>query len=121
MAIITLFLILWVQNAGVAGGATAVEAAAKAGMIGFTKSIARENAKFGITANVICPGPVRTPMLEASANSTGGKMIEVLKSQTLAGRLGEPEEVAAMAVFLASDLAAFITGEVIGVSGGMGV
>ena len=103
---------------GSRGGA--VYAAAKGGVIAFTKSIARENGRKGITANVIAPGPVDTPLLRKAVGQGGDKLLEAMKSATLLGRLGRPEEVAAAVAFLASDEAAFITGETLGVSGGMG-
>ena len=104
---------------GSKGGA--VYSAAKGGVIAFTKSIARENARFGITANSIAPGPIRTPMLEAAVAKGGDKILRAMTDATLLRRLGEPEEIAAAALFLASDQAAYITGETIGVSGGMGL
>jgi len=104
---------------GSKGGA--VYSAAKGGVIAFTKSIARENARFGITANSIAPGPIRTPMLEAAVAKGGDKILRAMTDATLLRRLGEPEEVAAAGLFLASDQAAHITGEAIGVSGGMGL
>jgi len=104
---------------GSKGGA--VYSAAKGGVIAFTKSIARENARFGITANAIAPGPIRTPMLEAAVAKGGDKILRAMTDATLLRRLGEPEEIAAAALFLASDQAAYITGETIGVSGGMGM
>ncbi len=104
---------------GSRGGA--VYSAAKGGVIAFTKSIARENARFGITANAIAPGPIRTPMLEAAVAKGGDKILRAMTDATLLRRLGEPEEVAAAVLFLASDQGAYITGETIGVSGGMGL
>jgi 2-hydroxycyclohexanecarboxyl-CoA dehydrogenase len=104
---------------GSSGGA--VYASAKAGVIAFTRSIARENARYGITANAIAPGPIRTPMLEQALESGGDKLLRAMTDATLLRRLGEPEEVAAAALFLASDQAAYITGETFGVSGGMGL
>jgi 2-hydroxycyclohexanecarboxyl-CoA dehydrogenase len=104
---------------GSKGGAA--YAAAKGGIIAFTKSIARENARYGITANAIAPGPIRTPMLEQAVAKGGEKILRAMTDSTLLRRLGEPEEVAAAALFLASDQAAYITGETIGVSGGMGL
>lgn len=104
---------------GSKGGA--VYSAAKGGVIAFTKSIARENARFGITANAIAPGPIRTPMLEQAVAEGGDKILRAMTGATLLRRLGEPEEVAAAVLFLASDQAAYITGETIGVSGGMGL
>ena len=104
---------------GSKGGA--VYSAAKGGAISFTKSIARENARYGITANAIAPGPIRTPMLEQAVAKGGDKILRAMTDATLLRRLGEPEEVAATALFLASDQAAYITGEIVGVSGGMGI
>ena len=105
---------------GSRGGA--VYAAAKSGLVGFAKSLARENARFGITVNVVAPGPIRTPLLEAAIAAHGGdRLLAAMCDATLVRRLGEPEEVAAAVAFLASDEAGFITGEVLGVSGGMGI
>jgi len=104
---------------GSKGGA--VYSAAKGGVIAFTKSIARENARFGITANAIAPGPIRTLMLEQALAKGGEKILRAMTDATLLRRLGEPEEIAAAVLFLASDQAAYITGETIGVSGGMGL
>jgi 2-hydroxycyclohexanecarboxyl-CoA dehydrogenase len=98
----------------------AVYAAAKGGVIAFSKSIARENALKGITVNVIAPGPIDTPLLRHAVEQGGDKLLQAMKSATLAGRLGTPDEVAAAVEFLASDAAGFITGETLGVSGGMG-
>jgi 2-hydroxycyclohexanecarboxyl-CoA dehydrogenase len=104
---------------GSKGGA--VYSAAKGGVIAFTKSIARENARFGITANAIAPGPIRTPMLEAAVADGGDKILRAMTDATLLRRLGEPDEIAAAVLFLASDQASYITGETLGVSGGMGL
>ncbi|MES2631356.1 MAG: SDR family NAD(P)-dependent oxidoreductase [Pseudomonadota bacterium] len=103
---------------GSRGGA--VYAAAKGGVIAFTRSIARENGSKGITANVIAPGPIDTPLLRQAVEHGGDKLLAAMTGATLAGRLGTPEEVAATVAFLASESAGFITGEAIGVSGGMG-
>lgn len=98
-----------------------VYAAAKGGVIAFTKSIARENGRFGITANVIAPGPIDTPMLQSGVAEKGERLLKAMVDATPMRRLGTPEEVAAVALFLASDEASYITGETIGVSGGMGM
>ena len=98
----------------------AVYAAAKGGVIAFTRSIARENGRFGITANVIAPGPIDTPLLRHAVEQGGEKLLQAMTAATLMGRLGTPDEVAAAVEFLVSDAAGFITGETLGVSGGMG-
>ena len=99
-----------------------VYAAAKGGVIAFTKSIAQENAKFGITANNVLPGPIETPMLEENRKGPKGEqVVAAMAGATLLGRIGEPEEVADAVAFLASDRASYVTGETLGVSGGMGV
>ena len=98
-----------------------VYAAAKSGVHAFTKSIARENGRKGITANIITPGPVDTPLLRSGVEQGGDKLLEIMKKATVMNRLGTPEEVAAAVLFLASEEAGFITGETLGVSGGMGM
>lgn len=87
---------------------------AKAGMIGMTKALAKELGPSGITVNAIAPGVINTKMNEA----LGTEVLDSLADDTPVERLGEPCEVAAAAIFLASDSAAFITGETINVSGG---
>jgi acetoacetyl-CoA reductase len=88
--------------------------AAKAGDIGFTKALAQENAKVGITVNAICPGYINTEMVQAVPKDVLEKNILPLIP---VGRLGEPEEVARCVVFLASDDAGFITGSTMTVNG----
>jgi 2-hydroxycyclohexanecarboxyl-CoA dehydrogenase len=102
---------------------SAVYSAAKGGVIAFTKTIARENARFAVTANAIAPGPIETPLLMAATQlgDLGQRIIETMKGQTQMRRLGQPEEVAAAVAFLASDDASYVTGETIGVSGGLGM
>jgi 2-hydroxycyclohexanecarboxyl-CoA dehydrogenase len=97
-----------------------VYAAAKGGVIAFTRSIARENGRKGITANVVAPGPIDTPLLRAAVGEGGDKLLGMMTGATLAGRLGTGDEVAAAVGFLASEGASYVTGEVLGVSGGMG-
>jgi len=102
---------------------SAVYSAAKAGVIGFTKVMARENARFSINANAIAPGPIETPLLMQAREfgEIGEKIIENMKAGTQLRRLGQPEEVAAAVAFLASEDASYVTGECLGVSGGMGM
>ncbi len=90
-------------------------AAAKAGMIGMSKSLAREVAARGITVNCIAPGFIETPMTDA----LNEKQREAILAQIPAGRLGSPEDVAAAALYLASDAAAYVTGQTLSVNGGM--
>jgi 2-hydroxycyclohexanecarboxyl-CoA dehydrogenase len=102
---------------------SAVYSAAKGGVIAFTKVMAREGARFAITANAIAPGPIETPLLMQAKElgEVGEKIIETMKSGTQLRRLGQPEEVAAAVAFLASDDASYVTGETLGVSGGLGM
>lgn len=90
-------------------------AAAKGGLIAFTKSLAREVARKGITANCVAPGFITTDMT-ASVPEAG---IKAVQQATPMGRLGNPEEVAAVVTFLATPAASFITGQEIGVNGGL--
>jgi 2-hydroxycyclohexanecarboxyl-CoA dehydrogenase len=92
---------------------------AKGGVIAFTKTLAREVARSGVTANAVCPGPTRTPMLERMTSEGGEKLIDSLTRAVPMRRLGEPEDVAAAVAFLASERAAFITGQTLSVSGGL--
>jgi 2-hydroxycyclohexanecarboxyl-CoA dehydrogenase len=102
---------------------SAVYSAAKGAVISFMKVIARENGRYAITANSIAPGPIETPLLMGAKalGEMGEKLIENMKSQTQLGRLGQPDEVAAAVAFLASNDATFVTGETLGVSGGLGM
>jgi acetoacetyl-CoA reductase len=90
--------------------------AAKAGMHGFTKALALEVAKHGVTVNTVAPGYLATAMVEAVP---GEIMTTRILPQIPVGRLGQPDEVAALVAFLCSDDAAFITGAEIPVNGGM--
>jgi 2-hydroxycyclohexanecarboxyl-CoA dehydrogenase len=94
--------------------------AAKAGVIGLTKALALELAPHGITVNVIPPGMIDTPMLRrAEADGDIGKLEKMVPRMIPVGRAGTPEDIAATCGFLCSDEAAFITGQVVGVNGGM--
>ena len=98
-----------------------VYSGAKAGVIAFTKTIAREVARNGVTANAVCPGPTRTPLLDGMAGEgdAGQKLVASLERAVPMKRLGEPEDVAAAVAFLASEQAGYITGQTLSVSGGL--
>jgi 2-hydroxycyclohexanecarboxyl-CoA dehydrogenase len=99
----------------------AVYSGAKGAVIAFTKTIAREVARSGVTANAVCPGPTETPMLAeiVAAGEGGAKVIEAMTRAVPMKRLGKPEDVAAAVRFLASEEAGFITGQTLSVSGGL--
>lgn len=98
-----------------------VYSACKGGLIAFTKTVARECARHNICLNVVCPGPTDTPLLQSffGDGEYGQKIYEGLKRSIPLKRLGEPEDIAGMVAFMASDDARFITGQVISVSGGL--
>ena len=98
-----------------------VYSGAKGGVIAFTKTIAREVARPGVTANAVCPGPTRTPLLEGMAGRGRGREARRRRSTRAVPmrRLGEPEDVAAAVAFLASERAGYITGQTLSVSGGL--
>jgi len=105
---------------GTVGGA--IYSAAKAGVIGFTKAIAREAVAFGVRVNAVAPGPIDTPTLNGAAEDAGrlgAKIRQGMIDATLMARTGHPDEVAAAIAFLASADAAYITGHTLPVSGGL--
>jgi 2-hydroxycyclohexanecarboxyl-CoA dehydrogenase len=107
--------------ARVGSSGEAVYAACKGGLVAFSKTLAREHARHGITVNVVCPGPTDTALLagvtEAAPNPE--KLREAFTKAIPLGRLGQPQDLAAAIAFFASDDAGFITGQVLSVSGGL--
>jgi 3-oxoacyl-[acyl-carrier protein] reductase len=111
-------IILMSSVVGLSGSAGQVNyAAAKAGLVGFARSLARELASRSITVNVVAPGPVETDMTEA----LGERRISELTTAVPMGRFATPDEIAATVTFLASPEAGYITGAVIPVDGGLGM
>jgi 2-hydroxycyclohexanecarboxyl-CoA dehydrogenase len=98
-----------------------VYAGAKGAVISFTKTIARETARLGVTANVVCPGPTDTEMLQdvAAAHEDAEKVLERMARAVPMKRLGKPEDIAAAVRFFASEGAGYITGQTLSVSGGL--
>ncbi len=96
----------------------AVYSACKGGIIALTKSLARETAKSGVTVNCVCPGPTDTALLAGMAEYNP-KLIAALERAIPLGRVGRPEDIAGAVAFLASDEAAYITGQTLSVSGGL--
>ena len=101
--------------AGAAGQAN--YAAAKAGLIGLTRALARELGSRNVTANVVAPGPISTAMTDALSEERRREMADLVPL----GRFGTPEEVAAVVAFLCSDAAGYVSGAVVPVDGGMGM
>lgn len=99
----------------------AVYSGAKGGVIAFTKTIAREMARKGITCNTVCPGPTATPLLDdiVAASSSGDKVIGAMANAVPMKRLGQPHEVASAVAYFASEAAGFVTGQTLSVSGGL--
>ena len=95
-----------------------VYSAAKAGVIGFSKALAREVARYDIHVNVVCPGPTNTPLL-AQVGADNPNLVAALAKAVPFRRIGEPDDIAGAVAFLISDDAAFITGQTISVSGGL--
>jgi len=96
----------------------AVYSACKGGIIAFSKTLAREVVRYNIAVNCVAPGPTMTPLVEHNMKENP-KLVEALKGAIPMKRLAKPEEIAAAAIFLASDEATYITGQVLSVSGGL--
>ncbi len=97
----------------------AVYSACKGGLIAFTKTMARELARNGVTLNVICPGPTDTPLFDNFKAGAGSGLGEALAKAIPLRRLGKPDDYPGLIAFLFSDDAAYITGQTISVSGGL--
>ena len=101
---------------------SSIYSAAKAGVIGFTKAIARESARYRVRCNAVAPGPIETPLLNAAPKllgELGERLKQGMVNQTVMRRSGVPEEVAAAIAFLASEDASYVTGQTLNVSGGL--
>jgi 2-hydroxycyclohexanecarboxyl-CoA dehydrogenase len=107
--------------ARVGSSGEAVYAGAKAGVVAFSKTIAREHARDGVTANVVCPGPTETPLLQGMAEQAADseRLVTALSRAVPMRRLGQPQDAAAAVAFLASERAGYITGQTLSVSGGL--
>ncbi len=106
----------------VGSSGSAVYSAAKGGVLGFTKALAIENGRYGITSNAVAPGPIETPLLMAAPEALGDvgrRIVDTMIGSTNLRRLGHPDEVAAAITFLASDDSSYVTGQSLGVSGGL--
>jgi 2-hydroxycyclohexanecarboxyl-CoA dehydrogenase len=107
--------------ARVGSSGEAVYAACKGGLVAFSKTIAREHARHGITVNVVCPGPTDTALFADYKEGAGNpeKLMEAFTRAIPLGRIGQPHDLPGAIAFFASDDAAFITGQVLSVSGGL--
>src|SRR5574337_681075 len=107
--------------ARVGSAGEAVYAACKGGLVSFSKTIAREHARHGITVNVVCPGPTDTALFAEYKEGAGNpeKLTEAFTRSIPLGRIGRPDDLPGAVLFFASDEAAFVTGQVLSVSGGL--
>jgi 2-hydroxycyclohexanecarboxyl-CoA dehydrogenase len=107
--------------ARVGSSGEAVYAACKGGLVAFSKTIAREHARHGITVNVVCPGPTATALFDDYKQGAGNpeKLMEAFTRSIPLGRIGQPDDLPGAILFFASDDAAYVTGQVISVSGGL--
>jgi 2-hydroxycyclohexanecarboxyl-CoA dehydrogenase len=106
----------------VGSNGSAAYSAAKGGVIAFSKAIAREAARFGVLCNAVAPGPIDTPLLHRAPEQLGElgqKVVDVMVGSTALRRMGQPDEVAGVIAFLCSDDASYVTGQALGVSGGL--
>jgi 2-hydroxycyclohexanecarboxyl-CoA dehydrogenase len=107
--------------ARVGSSGEAVYAACKGGLVAFSKTIAREHARHGVTVNVVCPGPTDTALFAEYKEGAGNpeKLVEAFTRSIPLGRIGQPDDLPGAILFFASDEAAYITGQVLSVSGGL--
>ncbi len=107
--------------ARVGSSGEAVYAACKAGLVAFSKTLAREHSRHGITFNVVCPGPTDTALLATVTDTSANpeKLREAFRRAIPAGRLGQPDDLVGAVLFFASAEASFVTGQVLSVSGGL--
>ena len=107
--------------ARVGSSGEAVYAACKGGLVAFSKTIAREHARHGITVNVVCPGPTDTALFADYKQGAGNpeKLVEAFTRAIPLGRIGQPDDLPGAVMFFASDAAAYVTGQVLSVSGGL--
>jgi 2-hydroxycyclohexanecarboxyl-CoA dehydrogenase len=107
--------------ARVGSSGEAVYAACKGGLVAFSKTIAREHARHNITVNVVCPGPTATALFEDYKQGAGNpeKLMEAFTRSIPLGRIGQPDDLPGAVLFFASDDAAYVTGQVLSVSGGL--
>jgi 2-hydroxycyclohexanecarboxyl-CoA dehydrogenase len=107
--------------ARVGSSGEAVYAACKGGLVAFSKTVAREHARHGITVNVVCPGPTDTALLASVTDEAANpdKLREAFRRSIPLGRLGSPDDLPGAVLFFAGDDAAFVTGQVLSVSGGL--
>ena len=107
--------------ARVGSSGEAVYAACKGGLVAFSKTIAREHARHGITVNVVCPGPTDTALFADYKEGAGNpeKLMEAFTRAIPLGRIGQPDDLPGAILFFASDDAGFVTGQVLSVSGGL--
>lgn len=103
----------------IGSGGEAVYSGAKGGVIAFSKTIAREVAKYGITVNTVCPGPTETPPTMKIIEEGGERYIDAMKRGIPMRRLGQPSDVAAAVAYLASEGAGYVTGQTLSVNGGL--
>jgi len=105
----------------VGNSGSSMSAAARGGLNSFSKSLARELARYGVTVNTVCPGPTESPNLEGlrSQGDTGAKIVNAMLRAIPLGRAGDPRDVGWLIAFLASDHASYITGQALSISGGL--